>query len=439
MTAVVRGSVWMNRVLMIAATALFVMIAVKYIAHPIDAVTPHAITLGSPEAITNTRVSGSIFLAVAMILVGCMVSGRLLGGLVVLAVLSTVVLAVRLLGLALDGPGPFTVQVLKPEVVLTVLSIVGVALERARQRALPEERARRDALLRARARTTLASVGMPARTVEIDGAPVSYVDVGEGPILLFVHGAPGWSFTWRGLVAKMRAKHRCFAIDLPGFGASPSREGDGSLRVAARVIERFVRTLDLHDVTLVANDTGGLAAFAAATRVPERFTRFVALSTLAFGLEDIPKMRFMVGLFSSAPARAINRAFNVIPKAVAGLGTPLHRWTAEERADYLAPFADPEARERCTRMLGSIVREEAWLREVETSLSKIADRPLLAVFGEKDAARALGVPKKFARIFSDFTDHSVRDAMHFAQEDDPEGVARAIETWMDRRMDAAAQ
>jgi haloalkane dehalogenase len=280
---------------------------------------------------------------------------------------------------------------------------------------------------------------MPARTIEIDGAPVSYVDVGEGPVLLFVHGAPGWSFTWRGVVSKMRAHHRCIAIDLPGFGASPSREGDGSLRTASRVIERFVRALDLHDVTLVANDTGGPAAFAAATSVPERFARFVALSTLAFGLDDIPRMRFMVRLFSSAPARAINRAFNILPKAVAGFGTPLHRWSPEERADYLVPFADADARDRCMRMLKSIVSERAWLREVEANLSKIADRPLLAIFGEKDPARRLGVPKKFARIFPDFTDVSMRDAMHFAQEDDAEGVARAIEAWMDRSVDAAAQ
>jgi hypothetical protein len=96
-------------------------------------VSPHDITLGSAEAVTIMRVSGGVFLGIAIVLVACLVSTRrLLAGLGLLAVIAATILAVRLLGLAVDGPAPFTLKVLKPEIVLVLASMVALAFERRR-------------------------------------------------------------------------------------------------------------------------------------------------------------------------------------------------------------------------------------------------------------------------------------------------------------------
>jgi hypothetical protein len=126
-------SIWFGRIVLGAAALLLTRIAFAYITDPVRAVAPHAITLGSAEAVTIMRVSGGVFLGIAVALVGGIVSTRhLLAGLGVLAAVATTLLAARLLGLAIDGPAPFTLKVLKPEIGLVLASMVALVLERRR-------------------------------------------------------------------------------------------------------------------------------------------------------------------------------------------------------------------------------------------------------------------------------------------------------------------
>jgi len=138
MNAPFRHSVLFNRLVLAGATILFSLIGTRYVLDPINAVAPHQITLGSNEAITIMRVSGGVFLGIAGVLVACIFSERrLLAGVGVLALVSIAVTAARLFGLAVDGPAPFTLQVLKPEIVLVVLSALGFLLETRRLKGSP--------------------------------------------------------------------------------------------------------------------------------------------------------------------------------------------------------------------------------------------------------------------------------------------------------------
>jgi hypothetical protein len=126
-----RHSVWLNRAVMAFAIFVFTLIAVRTIGDPVRTEAPHRIVLGSPEAMTNTRVSGGVFLAMALVLAGSVISReRHRSALLLLAIFSGVLTAVRLFGLIVDGPAPFTLTVLKPEIAVTVLAGVAYALER---------------------------------------------------------------------------------------------------------------------------------------------------------------------------------------------------------------------------------------------------------------------------------------------------------------------
>src|SRR5215470_11789667 len=126
-------SQWFGRIVLGVATVLLASIAFKYIVDPVGAVAPHGITLGSAEAVTIMRVSGGVFLAIALVLVGCVVADhRLVVGLAVLVVVAGTITAARLLGLAVDGPAPFTLAVLRPEIALVAGSVVALMLERRR-------------------------------------------------------------------------------------------------------------------------------------------------------------------------------------------------------------------------------------------------------------------------------------------------------------------
>ena len=100
---------------------------------------------------------------------------------------------------------------------------------------------------------------------------ISYVDVGTGPVALFVHGLATSACLWRKVIEPLAGQRRCIAIDLPGHGQSPvTAEQDVSIAALAQLIADFCDALGLDRVDLVANDTGGAVAQVFAARNPQR-------------------------------------------------------------------------------------------------------------------------------------------------------------------------
>ena len=96
-------------------------------------------------------------------------------------------------------------------------------------------------------------------TVVIEDAEIEYDDVGSGPPLVFVHGLYVTGALWDDVVARLSGAHRCIAPTWP-FGAQRKPVGPGvniGVAAAARRILKLLEVLELSDVTLVANDTGG--------------------------------------------------------------------------------------------------------------------------------------------------------------------------------------
>ena len=113
---------------------------------------------------------------------------------------------------------------------------------------------------------------------------IHYVDEGPrdaAPVLL-MHGEPSWSYLYRKFVPALVARgHRVIAPDLIGFGRS-----DKPVRRDAYTYQRHVdwmaavlMKLDLRDVTLVAQDWGGLIGLRLVAEHPARFARVVAANT----------------------------------------------------------------------------------------------------------------------------------------------------------------
>jgi pimeloyl-ACP methyl ester carboxylesterase len=117
------------------------------------------------------------------------------------------------------------------------------------------------------------------RRVELPGASVNYVEIGEGPPLVFVHGVSGcWQNWLENLPHFAAAGHRCVALDLPGFGASPMPEWTIEMGAYGRLVRDFCEKLGLHGATLVGNSMGGLIAVEVALAAPEAFERLVLVS-----------------------------------------------------------------------------------------------------------------------------------------------------------------
>ena len=99
---------------------------------------------------------------------------------------------------------------------------------------------------------------MTIKRVRVDGLDVEYAETGTGPTILFVHGVYVTAAVWNDVVAELGDGFRCVAPTWPLGAHGTSTDGaDLGAEAAARRIVHFMEALDLTEVTVVANDTGG--------------------------------------------------------------------------------------------------------------------------------------------------------------------------------------
>jgi pimeloyl-ACP methyl ester carboxylesterase len=118
--------------------------------------------------------------------------------------------------------------------------------------------------------STLAEFDRHRHRVDTASGPVSYVDVGDGPAALFVHGVGTSSYLWRAVIAQVADTRRCIALDLPVHGSTPATAAqDYSIGTMATFVADVRAALGLERVDLVANDTGGAIAQIVTARDPQ--------------------------------------------------------------------------------------------------------------------------------------------------------------------------
>src|SRR5580658_10414384 len=99
---------------------------------------------------------------------------------------------------------------------------------------------------------------MTRSTVSLRSGEVAYAEAGTGPSALFVHGVLVNADLWRNAIDGVSDLRRCIAPDLPAHGATPvGPKSEFSLTGLAEMLEELCATLDLGQVDLVGNDTGG--------------------------------------------------------------------------------------------------------------------------------------------------------------------------------------
>ncbi|MGH8007539.1 MAG: alpha/beta fold hydrolase [Candidatus Binatia bacterium] len=130
-----------------------------------------------------------------------------------------------------------------------------------------------------------------SRYLEWPDCRVHYVDEGAGPALLFLHPAPAWSFFYRNFITGLQDRFRCIALDYPGFGFSTASPGYGyTLPEHSAIVERFITTLNLADLTMMVHDSGGPIGLRVAGLHPGRFQALILTDTFGWPLSGYPKV-----------------------------------------------------------------------------------------------------------------------------------------------------
>ncbi len=130
--------------------------------------------------------------------------------------------------------------------------------------------------------TLLSSSGY--KEVALPQGTIRYYEQGSGPTLVFIHGIFVNSALWRNVIPRLAQTFRCIAPDLPLGAHSLPMHTDANLSPGglAQLVADFIAVLDLQDVTLIGNDTGGAICQLTIAAHPERITRLVLTNCDAY-------------------------------------------------------------------------------------------------------------------------------------------------------------
>lgn len=202
-----------------------------------------------------------------------------------------------------------------------------------------------------------------------DGLRLHYLDVNAGNsgkgTFLCLHGEPSWSYLYRRMIPHFAAAgHRVVAPDFFGFGRSdkPVQDAAYSFNFHRNTLLRFIKRLDLRDVTLVVQDWGGLLGLTVPMEMPERFSRLIVMNTtLARGVSPGPGFDAWKAYAKANPDMGVGGLMK--------RSTP--HLTAAEVAAYDAPFPD-ERYKAGVRRFPQLVMVEPHMEGVDVSLKAAA-------------------------------------------------------------------
>jgi haloalkane dehalogenase len=271
------------------------------------------------------------------------------------------------------------------------------------------------------------------RRVFADGNhAIHFIDEGDSPPVLLLHGNPTWSFLWRKVIRILaRENVRVIAPDLVGLGLSskPRDPRIHTLDFHANRISALVEALDLDDITIAGQDWGGPIVAVTAARNRQRI-RGAVFSNTAIRVPSRPPRKTAFHRFSHMPlvSDLFFRVFNFpVPflgfaqgdrKSIGRRERRAYRWPLRRIKDRTAPLA-------LTRLVPQTLDSPTiqTLKEAEDWARSFAG-PVSLVWGMRDPilGRSLRGAKKL------FPQASVveTDAGHFLQEEVPEELAAAI-------------
>jgi cis-3-alkyl-4-acyloxetan-2-one decarboxylase len=266
-----------------------------------------------------------------------------------------------------------------------------------------------------------------------------YVDEGEGPVLLAVHGNPTWSFYWRNLILGMRGQCRVIAVDHIGCGLSEKpADKDYSYRLAQRIadLNELIEKLDLRQVTLVAHDWGGAIGMGAAVAAPDRFARFVLMNTGAFRMPKCPWPIHLCHIPGFGPLAV--QGLNMFVRAALHSTVYKHeRMTPAVKAGYSAPYDSWPHRVAVLRFVQDIPLKPSHpsyqtLTQIENGLSQFAGRPICLIWGMRDWCFTPKFLDRFLDFFPQAEVHRLADAAHYVMEDAHEQINPLIEGFLQK-------
>lgn len=285
--------------------------------------------------------------------------------------------------------------------------------------------------------TPIVAPPLPTATeqvVQTSAGPVRVREVGEGPPILFVHGLLVDGQVWNATASALAARYRCVIPDLPlGSHSRPMLPGaDLSPTGIARLLGELVDLLDLTDVTVVANDSGGAITQLWMADGARGVARVVLATVDAF--DNFPPAAFRIyPLLAKSPAalKAVlgSTRFKPVRHQPLAYGLLTHRAIDDSLAKaWLRPSKAQAGVGRDLRafLLGL---DPGALIEAEPRIASF-DRPVLLAWAPEQRWFPIEHADRLAALLPDARVVEIEGSGAFPQLDQPERLAGAVDAFV---------
>lgn len=277
--------------------------------------------------------------------------------------------------------------------------------------------------------------------LEVNGQRLHYIDQGEGDPILFLHGNPTSSYTWRNIIPVLEASGRCIAVDLMGMGRSDKPYIGYTFLEHAGYIESFISQLKLRNLVIIGHDWGAAIGLHYAKRHPDNVRGFALLE---------PQALYPCGSWAEFSPPEAKELFQLLRDQENGwpfmrdnsvfiegmTDTIINRKISPEEHDhYREPFRNIEHRKPMWVFPNQIpiagqpreVVEAVNERNVWFSASKIPKLLLHATPGCNTRAPQLAWCREHLQ---NLTVQSVGNGFHHLAEEQPQAVREALFNWI---------
>jgi pimeloyl-ACP methyl ester carboxylesterase len=269
-------------------------------------------------------------------------------------------------------------------------------------------------------------------TLELEQGSIEYHRRGAGPVLVFCHGWLANANLWRSVIEDLAARFTCIALDLPlGSHRIPMRpDADLSPDGCGKLIGDALEALELSDVTLIGNDSGGAYSQIAVAARPQRVARLVLNSCetpydefppapfdgLPGAARDLETLGALLGALRDPEVRRLPAAYGLLIK---------HPIEAHVSDSYALPcLHDAEVLRDTAKVISSA--ESTPVHQAGARLIDSFSGGVLLVWSPEDHVFAPEHARRYANALPDGHLELIADAYSFTPEDQPAALAEAL-------------
>lgn len=275
------------------------------------------------------------------------------------------------------------------------------------------------------------------KKITIQGQSLSYLDEGQGKVIVMLHGNPTWSFYYRNLIKTLRNSYRIIVPDHMGCGLSGKPQNyPYTLKTHINNLETLLRGCNIERYSLVVHDWGGAIGMGLSVRSPERLESVVVLNTAAFRSPNIPlRIRICrIPLLGDIIVRGFNGfARGALIMAVA------HKMKSDVARGYLEPYDSWANRVALLRFVQDIPRtpkDRSWqtLVDIENKLEQLKNIPMLVLWGGQDFCFTRDFYHEWLKRFPHAEKHFFPNGGHYVLEDIFDEIAPLITTFFQQHI-----